>query len=272
MKKLPRPVWLLLMLLMTSFFGSLPGQAESLPEVTVASDALLLETAFIKAFNDPEEFKATGIFQLLGYNAVEIAEIGKITPRPASVSVEFAAGPLPGMFRSLRVKWSRVLYYNLTIETVQFDFPECSIDVAELAAGRLRFKTGGQISLVTDVSADDILKVFAFYARSRSLSGLKMKLAKNSARLHGRVKKGLFTAEFKLNGNTRLINAKTVTFNCERLFLNGMSMPRNVIATIFRQINPVFDSRKTWLNLNISSITINPGFVQTHATIDRKKG
>lgn len=272
MKRLPRPAWLLLMLLMASFSGSLPGHVQDLPEVRVASDALMLETAFIKAFNDPEEFKATGIFQLMGYNAAEIAQIGKITPRPASISVEFDADPLPGTFRSLRVKCFRVLYYNLTIETVQFDFPECSIDVEELAAGRLRFKSGGQISLITDVSADDILKVFAFYAKSRSLSGMKMKLAKNSAQLHGRVKKGFVTAEFRLSGNTRLIDAKTVTFNCERLFLNGMAMPRNVIATIFRQINPVFDARKTWLNLNIASITIKPGFVQTHATIDRKKG
>ncbi len=241
-------------------------------EMPVSTGTICLEQAFWKAFNDPEEFKATGIFQLMGYNGEEIAQIGKITPRPASISIEVEEAPGNGKYKTLKVHCSRVLYYNLTIDRVLFEFPECSIDTDELAAGRLRFKTGEKIRLVTEVSADDILKVFALYARAKSLSRLKMNLEKDCARLRGRVKSGIVTVDFKLHGNTRLVDAKTVLFKCEKLVLNGMPLPHNAIAAIFRQINPVFDAGKTWLNLNVAHICIKPGFVETHATIDRKKG
>jgi hypothetical protein len=231
-----------------------------------------LETAFMKTFSDPEEFKASGIFQLLGYNSVEIAQIGKITPRPAEIKVETELSTTPGSYRNLKVLCSKVCYYNLTIERVLFDFPECSIDTAELQAGRLRFLSGEQISLKTEVSADDILRVFNLYAQARSLSQMSMTLEKGRALLKGRIKKGIVTAAFNLRGRTELVDPKTVMFRCERLHLNGYPLPRNVIASIFKQINPVFDSNKTWLNLNVASISIKPGFVVTHATIDRKKG
>lgn len=208
----------------------------------------------------------------MGYNETEIAQIGKITPRPANISIEADHDEAFGSYRNLKVLCHKVFYYNLTIERVLFDFPKCSINTEELKAGRLRFTTGEQISLKTEVSADDILRVFNLYAKAKSLSGMRMKLEKNCARLTGRVKKGFVTAAFNLHGNTELVNPKTVIFRCERLNLNGFPVPRNVISSIFRQINPVFDSSKTWFNLNVASISIKPGFVETHATIDRKKG
>ncbi len=263
---------MLVIMLMSFVQPAIAGSEAAAPGLPVASSAQCLEKAFLKAFNDPEEFKATGIFQLLGYSGDEIAQIGKITPRPASISIEGEEAAGNGVYKTLKVHCNKVIYYNLTIEKVLFEFPECSIDTDELAAGRLRFKTGEKISLVTEVSAADILKVFSLYAKARSLTGLRMDLKKDCASLRGRVKSGIVTVDFRLHGNTRLVDAKTVLFKCEKLILNGMPLPRNAIAAIFRQINPVFDAGKTWLNLNVAQICIKPGFVETHASIDRKKG
>lgn len=231
-----------------------------------------LETAFWKAFTDPGEFRASEIFQLLGYNAAEIAQIGKITPMPAKISVEAEKNGQPDGFNNIRVTCHNVYYYNMTIERVVFDFPACRLNLDELSCGRLRFVSGDCIRLKTEVSQSDILKVFDLYARAKALTGLKMKLEKDRATLVGRIKKGFIVAEFNLRGNTELVDSKTVMFRCQRLTLNGSPMPRNAIAGIFAQINPVFDASKTWLNLNVASINIRPGFVETIATIDRKKG
>jgi len=110
------------------------------------------------------------------------------------------------------------------------------------------------------------------FAKARSLSHLKLDLDKDRAHLKGRVKRGLLVVEFNLNGETQLTDPKTVFFRCNRLVLNGSIMPRNAVNAIFSQINPVFDASKTWLNLNIASIRITRGFVETIATIDAKKG
>ncbi len=270
MKKLLRP-FLVLLVLSVLIGGSSQALIE-MPAPSPEQQLQILEAAFMKAFQDPEEFKASGIFQLLGYDAAEISLIGKITPRPASLSVEILPAEGDGSFRTLKVLCNKVSYYNLTIERVTFDFPDSSISLDELANGRLRFKTGSRIDLKTEVSANDILKVFELYAQARSLSGMKMKLDKNSARLVGRIKKGFVTAQFDLKGNTQLLDPKRVYFRCEKLTLNGMPMPRNAVAQIFKQINPVFDASKTWLNLNVASIAIKPGFVETLASISPKKG
>ena len=263
---------LFLLLVLFASPGSVSSENGKHPVELPACRQQLLETAFMRSFNDPEEFKASGIFQLLGDNEEEVSQIGKITPRPAKIRVEAVPDTGAGEFVSLKVFCDKVFYYNLTIERVMFDFPACVIDQNHLHEGRLRFVSGRQINLITEVSADDILKVFDFYAQSRSLSGMNMKLENNLARLQGRIKKGFVTAEFALRGTTHLSDSKTVVFRCEKLLLNGMTMPRNAIATIFKQINPVFDATKTWLNLNVAKISIKPGFVETHATINHKKG
>ncbi|MDD2998441.1 MAG: hypothetical protein EOM80_06000 [Erysipelotrichia bacterium] len=231
-----------------------------------------LETAFWKAFSEPEEFKACEIFQLLGYNTAEISMIGKITPRPSKIIVEAEACEIPADFRNIKVICTNVLYYNLTIERVVFDFPDCRIDLDELKNGRLRFLAGDRINVKTEVSQRDILKVFDLFAKASALSRLRLKLDDEVASLKGRVKKGVFVVEFNLKGSTQLVDPKKVVFRCDRLLLNGSPMPRNAVNSIFSRINPVFDATKTWLNLNIASINIKSGFVETIATIERKKG
>lgn len=232
----------------------------------------LLETGFFKALTTPEEFRNSGIFNLLGYNALEINQISSITPRPGRIEVNTGKETAPGEYDRITVVCHNVRYYNLTIERATFEFPECRIDVAELNAGRIRFLSGSQIKLKTEVSQQDILKVFDLFARARSLSHLRLSLDKDKANLKGRVKRGILVVEFNLNGETQLADPKTVLFKCNRLVLNGSPMPRNAVNAIFSQINPVFDASKTWLNLNISSIRITRGFVETIATIDAKKG
>jgi hypothetical protein len=56
-------------------------------DIASASMQQNLETAFMRALSDPAEFRNTGVFQLLGYSADEIAQIGRITPRPAAITV-----------------------------------------------------------------------------------------------------------------------------------------------------------------------------------------
>lgn len=244
--------------------GLNPSLAETSPEN--------LETGFSSVFSQPEEFKNSGIFRLLGYNELEIEQISKITPRPARIEITQTSETAPGEFKQLTVVCHNVHYYNLTIERATFDFPESKIDLEELEKGKIRFLAGNQIKLKTEVSQNDILKVFELFARAKSLSNLKLELNSEKAHLRGRVKRGILVVEFKLNGVTHLSDPKTVLFRCNRLLLNGVPMPRNAVNAIFAQINPVFDASKTWLNLNISSIRITPGFVETIATIDSKKG
>jgi len=230
-----------------------------------------LESAFMRALSDPAEFRDTGIFQLLGYSNEEIAEIGRITPRPVALKVLADSGSEPGQFVNIRVDCTKVSYYNLTIDRVVFEFPECHLCLEELAQGRLRFLGSQQIRLKTEVSAADIARVFDLVARARNLTSLRINLEEDRARIHGRVKRGLFVVDFNLIGDTELVDPKTVIFRCERMFLNRTVVPRNTTNAIFKQINPVFDARKTWLNLNIARINIRRGFVETIATIERRK-
>ncbi len=232
----------------------------------------LMVNAFFRTFSEAAEFRNSEIFQLMGYSDGEIAEIGRITPRPASISVLIEPEAEPGHFRNIKVICQQVHYYNLVIERVTFEFPDCRLDMTELAHGRLRFLSGILIKLKTEVSQNDILKVFDFFARARSLSGLKLELESGQARLKGRVRQGFLVVEFRVQGDTHLLDNKTVMFKCRKLVLNGSPLPRNAINQIFAQINPVFDASKTWLNLNIASICIRPGFVETIATIEKKKG
>ncbi len=230
-----------------------------------------LEAAFMLALSNPDEFRNAGIFQLLGYSSAEIAEIGKITPRPAAIKVRADPGSDVGGFSNIRVDCTKVSYYNLTIDRVIFDFPACRICLDELAQGRLRFLDSEKIELKTEVSASDIARVFDLVARARNLTSLRINLEEDRARIHGRVKRGLFVVDFNLTGDTELVDPKTVIFRCERMLLNRSVVPRNTVNAVFKEINPVFDARKTWLNLNIAKINIRRGFVETIASIERRK-
>jgi hypothetical protein len=230
-----------------------------------------LESAFKLAFNDPAEFRNAGIFQLLGYSDDEIAQIGRITPRPASITVLAEPDSDAGAFKNIMVSCTKVSYYNLTIDRVVFDFPGCRLCTDELAQGRLRFLGSEQIKLKTEVSASDIARVFDLVARARNLTSLRIKLEEDRARINGRVKRGLFVVDFNITGNTELVDSDTVIFRCDRMLLNRAVVPRNTVNAVFKEINPVFDARKTWLNLNIAAIKIRQGFVETIATIERRK-
>jgi hypothetical protein len=128
------------------------------------------------------------------------------------------------------------------------------------------------IKLKTEVSQSNLLKVFELFARARSLRDLNLKLEKDRVRLDGWYKKGWLVVYFRVRGGVKLINPKIVNFNCSKLTLNRIPMPRNARRSIISRINPVFNSSKTWLNLNIKDIKILKGSVQTIATIDKKKG
>jgi len=258
----PRVCCLLLILMMPSLVSADNGSDNMQKN---------LESAFTRAFNDPVEFRNAGIFQLLGYSEGEIAQIGRITPRPAAITVLAEPGVVAGAFNNIRVNCTKVSYYNLTIDRVVFDFPGCRLCVDELEQGRLRFLGSEQIHLKTEVSASDIARVFDLVARARSLTSLRIKLENERARINGRVKRGLFVVDFNITGDTELIDTKTVVFRCDRMLLNRAAVPRNTVNAVFKEINPVFDARKTWLNLNIAAIKIRQGFVETTATIERRK-
>jgi hypothetical protein len=232
----------------------------------------LLQTGFESAMASPEEFKNTRAFHNLEYSDEEIARIGKITPKPKSLSVNFEKMSEPGGFRSIKVVCSEVSYYNLTIATATFEFKDSFLNMKSLRKGKIRFDKSGSINLNTKVSEEDILKVFEMFARARKLNGLKLKLTSERARLDGWYRNGLIVIKFRVVGNTRLVNCKRVDFEGERLTLNRIRLPRNTARSILRSINPVFDSTRTWLNLNINKISIKEGFVETVARIDKKKG
>jgi hypothetical protein len=157
-----------------------------------------LEQAFKRAFNDPAEFRDSGVFQLLGYTSSEIEQIGKITPRPASITVEADYIEQENVYKNIRVICEKVLYYNLTIDRVTFEFPDCRLSSEDLAEGRLRFISSKQIKLKTEVSADDIARVFDLVARARRLRNLRIELEQDRAKVNGRVRRGLFTVDRRI--------------------------------------------------------------------------
>ncbi len=226
---------------------------------------------FERAMATPQQFENTRVFQLLNYSNEEIAQIGRITPRPASLTVEFTKGKQPAEFSNIKVVCSQVSYYNLTIATATFEFPESTLDYEELKKGNIRFIDCQHIKLKTEVSEQDILKVFEMFARAQSLRGLKLALTKDQARLDGWFRKGFLRIKFRITGKTELVNNKTVDFNARRLTLNRIPLPRNATRSIIDRINPVFNASKTWLNLQIDKIKILNGYVETIARIAKKE-
>lgn len=227
-----------------------------------------LERAVTRAFADGEAFRATGLFDRLGYTASQVAEIAQITPRPASLTVDWAAAdPAGGRFERLTVTAHRVRYYDLTIERAVFSFTGVVLDAAALAADRLMFREVGGVGLETFVSSDDILKVFDLVTRARGLSGLAMTIDGRGTRLRGRVRQGLLTVRFHLEGAPLLKNDRQIEFRCRRLVLNGLPLPQGVVRGMFSRINPVFDANQTWLNLRLQKIALEPGYVRSWGMI-----
>lgn len=231
-----------------------------------------LYKGFSQAFATPEAFKETEIFKILGYLEPEVAMIHKITPKPASLKVEYYNSGEFGKFSSIKVICSQVHYYSLTIATATFEFPNCQLDEEALRSNKIRFLNTDEIRLKTEVSEENILKVFSLYAQARALRDLRLKLKQNRANLSGWFRKGILTIKFEVMGDIKLVNPKVVDFNCDRLIFNRIPLPRNVAKSIIAKINPVFDSRKTWLNLNVDSIEIFDGYVETNARINRREG
>lgn len=254
--------YLLLTLLLCSYSAS--------GEVAVSENDFFM--AFWQAFSQPERFRSSGVFQLLGYDEDDIALISNVTPRPASLSIELFGGDGNGGYDLIKVTTHKVKYYGLTIGKAIFEFPDCEVCHESLSNGYLRFTRATRIGLVTFVSEEDLLKVLEMFAKARSLHSLRFNLEKNQARLRGRVKRGIISIQFKLKGEALVVDEKTVDFRCDRLVLNGQPLPRNMINSMFSSINPVFDASKTWLNLNIEKIKIHDGAVETTATIAPKKG
>lgn len=227
-----------------------------------------LERAVTRAFADGEAFRATGLFDCLGYTATQVAEIAQVTPRPASLTVDWAAtDPASGVFQRLLVTAHRVRYYDLTIERAVFSFADVRLDVDALLADRLVFRSAGPVGLETFVSSADILKVFDLVTKARGLSGLVMTIDRRTTRLRGRVRQGWLTVNFHLEGIPYLKNGRKIEFRCRRLVLNGLTLPQGVIRGMFSRINPVFDADQTWLNLHLDKITLEPGYVRSSGAI-----
>jgi hypothetical protein len=230
-----------------------------------------LISAFKTAFKTPEEFKNTQAFHLLGYNANEINLIGKITPRTDQIKVTFERGGSSGFFKSLSVTGKNVNYYKLVIDSATFSFKNIKLDLDQLKAGKIVFDKLDRINIETNVSEKDILRVFELFAKAKKLKKLQVKLKKEKTRVSGWFYKGFLAVYFKIFGTPILEGKKKIFFNCKRMTLNGIPLPRNAIRSIFSRINPVFDASRTWLNLEIDEIVTSKGKVKSLGRIEPRK-
>ena len=247
-----------------------------------------LEYAFMKTFSSSHEFGACQVFQCLDYDLAEIAQIRRITPFPASLTVEIDGieeDYLPVKtdessvssqtrvlkFKKLNVICDKVHYFDMEIERMTFGFPDCVIEYDYLDKGRLKFASATKIDLLVKVSENDLLSVLNLYPKAKSLSNVKIILTPNQCQSRGRVKLGFLVAEYKIKGFIKQISPKTIDFSCSKLTINGIPQPRAFVRTIMGYINPVFDSSKVWVNLNIISMNIIQGFVITNAVINKKE-
>jgi hypothetical protein len=227
-----------------------------------------LEKGFQTGFADPDQFRLTDLFGVLGYSPAQIKQIVGVTPRPASLSVGFVESPdSPGGFVSLTVTAHQVRYYNLTIDHAVFSFADVQLDPEALNQGMIRFRRVGEVGVETNVSSGDILKVFDLVTKARHLSDLRLKINSKETVLSGTVRKGILRVEFSIQGKPELSGAKRVDFRCRRMALNGQKLPRSAVNAAFSRINPVFDAKKTWLNLELQSIELLSGFVRTKGLI-----
>ncbi len=242
----------------------------------------LLEQSFMRTFSSSHEFAASQVFQTLGYDLAEISQIKKLTPYPASVTVSFdsvleSEAVVSSETRkilslkNLSIVCDKVHYFGMIMEQLTFTFPECRLEKDYLQRGKIRFCSSTSINLKVKVSEQDILSVMKLYSKSSALSSVKVTLSENKVRCRGRVKMGFLVAEFDLRGYTKLISPKKVNLVCDKLLLNGFIQPRAFVGPIMNYVNPVFDSSKIWVNLNVKSMELKKGFVETLATIDKKE-
>ena len=227
-----------------------------------------LLAAVKRAFGDSAAFRATGLFDCMGYSPSQVTQMAEVTPRPAEVTVEASpADPAHGTFHRLAVRCQKVRYYNMIIDHAVFEFSEIELDPNALAEDRLVFRRTKNVRVETFVSAADLLKIFELVARARRLSNLKMEIDEHAANLKGEVKQGFITVRFSLSGTPQITGIRQIHFHCRSLVLNGLKMPQGVIRGIFSSINPVFDANQTWLNLELEKIVLQKGFVRTWAWI-----
>ncbi|MBI3038177.1 hypothetical protein HYY75_03870 [bacterium] len=223
-----------------------------------------LTQAFFNAFSDAEAFRASHLFDVLGYQPEQVRQLVEVTPRPSSLSVEFSpSNPQSGKFDLIRVSAKEIHYYNLVIHHAILEFPNVEIDPRALSQDKLVFNSLDRVKIETFVAESDILKLFEKFSEAKKLSHLKIKIRKNNTSLSGKVHKGIFLIAFKISGNSVINGTKTVRFQCKKMVLNGLPLPRPAINTIFNQINPVFDARKTWLQLDLLGIFSEEGFVRS---------
>lgn len=258
----------ILIIILSGFNTPCPADYAGVSASVGGDSGRLLLDAFTAAFRDPAEFRATRLFDVLEYTPEQAKAMAEITPRPASMTVEADADlDDPGFYRMVRVRCSGVKYYNLTIDHAVFEFPQVRLDQEALKAGHLRFLSASRVDLETNVSADDILKVFRFFAKAQRLSGLTLRLNQKETVLTGNLRKGFLLARFRVRGCPKIVSTDRIAFECRKLDINGIPLPSAAVRAMFSRINPVFDARKTWLNLALQTMCVENGFVSTKAAI-----
>ena len=292
MNNLHKHLFIAIFFLMMLFSNNSLLFATNIASDTVESSELYwkpkLEYAFMKTFSSSHEFSACQVFQCLDYDLAEISQIRRITPFPASLTIEFEGleeAYLPVKsdevsiatqtrvlnFKKLNVICDKVHYFDMEIERMIFGFPDSAIEYDYLDKGRLKFVSASKIDLWVKVSEDNLLSVLNLYPKAKALSNVKIILTPNQCQSKGRVKLGFLVAEYKIKGYIKQISPKKVDFSCSKLTINGITQPRAFIRTIMGYINPVFDSSKVWINLNIINMNIIQGFVITNAVITKKE-
>lgn len=280
----------LILLFHILFFASCLHAQDISSEKYIANEYLYwkpkLEYAFMKTFSSSHEFSACQVFQKLDYDLAEIAQIRRITPFPASLTVEFegleekdifipntenASETKVLFFKKLSVICEKVHYYDMVVDKVTFGFPESYIELDYLDKGRLKFANASKIDLNIRVSENDILEVLKLYPKAKALSSVKVTFKPDRCSSRGRVKLGILVAEFKFNGYIKQLSPKTVHFICDKLLINGIPQPRAFVKSIMNYVNPVYDSTKLWINLNVENMKIMNGYVETKARIDKKE-
>ena len=292
MNKIYKHLFKALILIALLFCNNAYIYAQNIASESIESSQLYwkpkLEYAFMKTFSSSHEFSACQVFQRLDYDLAEIAQIRRITPFPASLTVEFegleeAYYPIKTddssissqtrvlKFKKLNVICDKVHYFDMEIERMTFGFPESAIEYDYLDKGRLKFVSASKIDLWVKVSENDLLSVLNLYPKAKALSNVKIILTPNQCQSKGRVKLGFLVAEYKIKGSIKQVSPKKVDFSCSKLTINGITQPRAFVRTIMGYINPVFDSSKVWINLNIINMNIIQGFVITNAVITKKE-